>query len=132
ALTAVAPGQDLALVVLDVPAAHGDEPAEPAPPLGHDLAPPVDQDPPVGAERLFVLLVVGAEEAYHLLVRGGARRDASQRLARDHGAGLPLYRRAARADVDPTGEPPAHALDEHRQQRAGEVAEHEEDHGDQD
>src|SRR5204863_486200 len=85
----------------------------------------------LGRQRLLVLLVVGAAEADHLLVRGGARRDARQRLARDHGAGLPFHGHAARADVDPPRELPAHALDEHRQQRAGQVAEHEEECGEE-
>src|SRR5713101_3133586 len=75
------------LVVLDVPVADGGQAPE-APALVGDRAPTaIDETAAAGHLELLVLLVVGPAEREDLLICRLARRDAAQRLLRQHDAG---------------------------------------------
>src|SRR5512145_1420853 len=104
---------DLDLVMLDVPAVHRREPSEPPAPVRHDAPATVDEGAAAGRAETLAFLRVGTAEAEHLSVRGLARLDARERLARDDGARLALGRRAApRPEADPPLEPRPESLDD--------------------
>src|SRR6267142_523768 len=118
---------DLDFVVLDVPVVHGRQPAEPTPAVRDDAPSAVDQGAASGRAEALALLGIGPAEAQDFSVRRLAGRDARERFARDDCTGLAPGRRAARGPkADAPLEPRADGLDEHRDQRARQIAEDEE------
>src|SRR5207249_3972163 len=91
---------DLDLMVLDVPAVHGREPAEPPLPVRHDTPPAVDEGTAAWRAETLALLRVGPAKAEDLVVRRLARRDARERLARDDCPGIVPGGSAARPEVN--------------------------------
>src|SRR6267142_6100086 len=129
---AVAVELDLDLVVLDVPAVDGRQPPEPASPVRHDPPPAIEQGAAAGLVETLALLGIGPAEAEDLVVGRLARRDARECFARHDGAGLAqgggvAPRSEVNAPLDPRGE----ALGEGREQRPGQVAQDEEERGEE-
>ena len=124
---------DLDLMVLDVPAVHGREPAEPPLPVRHDAPPAVDEGTAAWRAETLALLRVGPAKAEDLVVRRLARRDARERLARDDCPGIASGGSAtARSEVNASLDPRADTLGEGRDQRPREVAQDEEERGEED
>src|SRR5262245_54485926 len=128
---AVAVQLDLDLVMLHVPLIHGREPAESAGAARDHALATIDQRAASRLVELLALLGRGAAEVEHLGLCRLARRDAREHLARHDGAGFALAGRAAWSELDATLEPGADRLDEHRDQRPGDVAEDEEEGGEE-
>src|SRR6185436_3598808 len=125
--------RDLHLVALDVPVAHGGQPAPGPAPVWHLAAAPVDERLPARRGEVLALLHLGTADAQHVLVRRLAGHDLGETLAWNDGADVDARRRGTpAAELKSSGQPLVDGLEQIAREHAGAVAEREEQRGDED